>query len=59
MSDNKLQNRIPAEVVENAAAWVVPPMTDHGKILSSAEKEARERRERLLRREKKPSKPWK
>ncbi|HSC67320.1 MAG TPA: flagellar assembly protein FliH [Cellvibrio sp.] len=52
MSDNKLQNRIPAETVENAATWVIPPITDHGKILSSAEKEARERRERLLRREK-------
>jgi len=52
MSDNKLQSRIPAETVENAATWVIPPMTDTGKILSSAEKEARERRERLLRHEK-------
>ena len=52
MSDNNLQNRIPAEVVESVTAWVIPPITDHGKILSSAEKEARERRERLLRREK-------
>lgn len=52
MSDNHLQNRIPAEAVESATTWVVPPITDHGKILSSAEKEARERRERLLRREK-------
>lgn len=52
MSDNSLQNRIPADAVENATAWVIPPVTDHGKILSSAEKEARERRERLLRREK-------
>ncbi|MDR7089495.1 flagellar assembly protein FliH [Cellvibrio fibrivorans] len=52
MSDNSLLNRIPAEVVENATTWVIPPITEHGKILSSAEKEARERRERLLRREK-------
>ena len=52
MSDNHLQNRIPAEAVESATTWVIPPITDHGKILSSAEKEARERRERLLRREK-------
>lgn len=52
MSDNNLQNRIPAEAVENATTWVIPPITEHGKILSSAEKEARERRERLLRREK-------
>lgn len=52
MSDNHLQNRIPAEAVESATTWVIPPITEHGKILSSAEKEARERRERLLRREK-------
>lgn len=52
MSDNSLQNRIPADAVENATTWVIPPITEHGKILSSAEKEARERRERLLRREK-------
>lgn len=52
MSDNSLQNRIPAEAVEHATAWVLPPITEHGKILSSAEKESREIRERLLRREK-------
>ena len=52
MSDNHLQNRIPAEAVESATTWVIPPITEHGRILSSAEKEARERRERLLRREK-------
>lgn len=52
MSDNNLQNRIPAEAVETATTWVIPPITEHGQILSSAEKEARERRERLLRREK-------
>lgn len=52
MSDNSLQNRIPAEAVEHAKAWVIPPITEHGKILSSTEKEAREIRERLLRREK-------
>lgn len=52
MSDNNLQNRIPAEAVESATTWVIPPITEHGKILSSVEKEARERRERLLRREK-------
>jgi flagellar assembly protein FliH len=52
MMDKSLQNRIPSEVVENATTWVIPPITDHGRILSSAEKEARERRERLLRREK-------
>lgn len=52
MSDNHLQNRIPAEAAESVTTWVLPPITEHGKILSSAEKEARERRERLLRREK-------
>ena len=52
MSDNPLNKRIPAEAVENASTWVIPPITDHGKILSSAEKEARERRERMLRHEK-------
>ncbi len=52
MSDNNIPNRIPAEDVENATTWVIPPITEHGRILSSAEKEARERRERLLRREK-------
>jgi flagellar assembly protein FliH len=51
MSETNLPNRIAAEDVENATAWVFPPVFDHGRILSSAEKEARERRERLLRRE--------
>ncbi len=51
MSDSNLPNRIPAEAVEQATAWVLPPVSDNGRVLSSAEKEARERRERLLRRE--------
>lgn len=51
MSDSNLSNRIPAEAVEQATAWVLPPVSDNGRVLSSAEKEARERRERLLRRE--------
>lgn len=51
MSDSNLPNRIPAEAVEQATAWVLPPVNDNGRVLSSAEKEARERRERLLRRE--------
>lgn len=51
MSDTTLPNRIPAEDVEQATAWVLPPVADNGRVLSSAEKEARERRERLLRRE--------
>lgn len=51
MSENNLPNRIPAEAVNQATAWVLPPVSDKGRVLSSAEKEARERRERLLRRE--------
>lgn len=51
MSETNLPNRIAAEDVDNATAWVLPPISDHGRVLSSAEKEARERRERLMRRE--------
>ena len=51
MSDTTLPNRIPAEDIKQATAWVLPPVADNGRVLSSAEKEARERRERLLRRE--------
>lgn len=51
MSDSSLPNRIPAEAVEQVTTWVLPPVSDNGRVLSSAEKEARERRERLLRRE--------
>lgn len=52
MSETNLPNRIPAEDVESVTTWVFPPVSDNGRVLSSAEKEARERRERLLRREK-------
>lgn len=51
MSDSNLPNRIPAEAVDQATTWILPPVSDNGRVLSSAEKEARERRERLLRRE--------
>ncbi len=51
MSDTTLPNRIPAEAIDQATTWVLPPVADNGRVLSSAEKEARERRERLLRRE--------
>jgi flagellar assembly protein FliH len=51
MSENSLPNRIAAEDADNVTAWVLPPVSDNGRVLSSAEKEARERRERLLRRE--------
>jgi flagellar assembly protein FliH len=52
MPDNHNPNRIPAEMVENVTTWVLPPIADASKILSSAEKEARERREQELRAEK-------
>ena len=51
MSDSSLPNRIPAEAVEQVTTWVLPPVSDNGKVLSSAEKEARDRRERMLRRD--------
>lgn len=51
MSDTSLPGRIPAEAVEHVSTWMLPPVSDNGRVLSSAEKEARERRERLLRRE--------
>lgn len=51
MSENSLPNRIAAEDADNVTTWVLPPVSDNGRVLSSAEKEARERRERLLRRE--------
>lgn len=40
---------IPAEEAQNVRTWVIPPVSDNGRVLSSAEKEARERREALLR----------
>lgn len=40
---------IPAEEAEQARPWVLPPVSDNGRVLSSAEKEVRERREALLR----------
>lgn len=51
MADNILPNRIPAEAVEHATTWAFPLVSDSGRVLSSVEKEAREMRERLLRRE--------
>lgn len=53
MADTTLPNRIPAEAVEHATTWAFPPVSDSGRVLSSAEKEARERRERMLRHEQK------
>lgn len=51
MSDKptSLSNRIPAEDAHNVRPWVLPPIGDNGQVLSSAEKEAKDRREALLR----------
>jgi len=49
MKDKTLPARIPAEQLGEVRSWLLPPVKDSGKILSSAEKEARERREKLLR----------
>ncbi|MES2823866.1 MAG: flagellar assembly protein FliH [Pseudomonadota bacterium] len=45
----KIPGRIPAEEVGDIRSWIIPPVTDTGRILSSAEKEAREHRDKLLR----------
>jgi flagellar assembly protein FliH len=47
MTDKTLPSRIPAEQVGEVRAWNVPPVND-GRVLSSAQKEARDRREKLL-----------
>lgn len=49
MSTETLQGRIAAEDVSEVKSWILPPVDDSGKILSSAEKEAKDRRQRLLR----------
>jgi len=48
MTDKPVNNRIPAESAQNVRSWVLPPVADNGRVLSSAEKEARDRRNRLL-----------
>lgn len=49
MTEKTLPARIPAELLGDVKSWMVPVVDDSGKVLSSAEKEARERREKLLR----------
>jgi flagellar assembly protein FliH len=48
MSSKVVSGLMPAESVNNAISWVLPPINDSGKVLSSAEKEAKDRREKLL-----------
>ena len=52
MSEKVISSRIPAETVDEITTWVFPPIDNNGKVLSSAEKEARERRNTLLSRKK-------
>ena len=49
MTSRALPGRIPAETAGEVKSWMLPPVDDAGKILSSAQKEARERREKMLR----------
>jgi flagellar assembly protein FliH len=41
--------RIPAESVGEVKSWLMPPIADTSRVLSSAQKEARDRRDKLLR----------
>ena len=49
MSEKTLPSRIPAEQLGEVKSWLVPPIKETGKVLSSAQKEARDHRDRLLR----------
>lgn len=48
MTSNTLPGRIPAASAGEVKSWMLPPVDDAGKVLSSAQKEARERREKML-----------
>lgn len=52
MPDKILPARIEADKSGEVRPWLLPQINEQGKVLSSAEKEARERRERLLRQSK-------
>lgn len=49
---DKHQNRIAGETIESMQPWILPPVNDNGRVLSSVEKEAKERKEKLLRKSK-------
>jgi flagellar assembly protein FliH len=51
MSEKVTSNRIPAATADEITTWVLPPIDNNGKVLSSAEKEARERRNALVKRQ--------
>jgi flagellar assembly protein FliH len=49
---DKNQNRIAGETIEAMQPWILPPVNDNGRVLSTAEKEAKERKLALLRKSK-------
>lgn len=49
---DKNQNRIAGETIEAMQPWILPPVNDNGRVLSTVEKEAKERKEKLLRKSK-------
>lgn len=51
MTSKSMSGRIPSENLGEVTAWLLPAVDDTGTVLSSAEKEARMRREKLLRQE--------
>lgn len=52
MTDSKQTGRIAAETIEAIQPWILPPVNDNGRVLSTVEKEAKERKEALLRKSK-------
>lgn len=49
MTQKTLPPRIPSDQLGDVRTWMMPPVNDSGRVLSTAEKEARERREKMLR----------
>jgi len=49
MTSKSMPGRIASENLGEVTSWMLPPVDDSGRVLSSAEKEARVRREKLLR----------
>ncbi len=49
---DKNQHRIAGETIEAMQPWILPPVNDNGRVLSTAEKEAKERKLALLRKSK-------
>ena len=48
MTSKSMPGRIASENLGEVTSWMLPPVDDSGRVLSSAEKEARVRREKLL-----------